>query len=41
MYEEIYRMTVAQEDLLHYALMDVWGPEGFWPEPGHVTTGGE
>jgi hypothetical protein len=41
-YEELYHMTVAQEDLLYYALMDVWDspewPGGFWPEPGHTAT---
>jgi hypothetical protein len=44
-YEELYHMTVAQEDLLYYALMDVWDspewPEGFWPEPGQVATDDE
>jgi len=41
-YEELYHMAVAQEDLLYYALMDVWDspewPGGFWPEPGREAT---
>lgn len=42
MYEELYHMAVAQEDLLYYAIEDVWDspewPGGFWPESGHVAT---
>lgn len=41
-YEELYHMAVAQEDLLYYAIEEVWDspewPEGFWPEPGRTAT---
>ncbi len=41
-YEELEHMRLAQQDLLYYALEDMWEPrpwpKGFWPEPGHEVS---